>query len=454
MSLSPVLKNDVLKNKTLSNHAKSKALDCRAAAARCLASVSGGLSLSQQIPLFEQQVNERDRALFRQLCYGVLRFYPKLSALSSQLLSKPLKNKDSDIFMLLLLGIYQLSETRIPDHAAVSATVAATRTLKKPWAKGLINGILRQWQRQQANLLEKLSVAEAQAHPQWLHQALVDAWPAQAATIEQANNLHPPMCLRVNQAHNNTEQYLQKLRDNNIAANACEFSPQGIRLEQAVNVEQLPGFYQGLVSVQDEAPQLCADLLDLAPGQRVLDACCAPGGKTCHILEAEPQLTELVALDIDQDRLVKVKQNLDRLQLNATLVASDALDLSNWWDNKTFDRILLDAPCSATGVIRRNPDIKLHRTASDIQQLATLQQQMLSTLWQTLKPGGLLLYATCSVLPDENEHIIAHFCQQQSDAEHLPIKGPWGLARDHGRQLFPQANGHDGFFYALLIKKQ
>ncbi|MFA7553192.1 MAG: 16S rRNA (cytosine(967)-C(5))-methyltransferase RsmB [Spongiibacteraceae bacterium] len=430
-----------------------KALDCRAAAAHCIAAVANGASLSQQIPLFEQQVDERDRALFRQLCYGVLRFYPKLLGVTRQLLSKPMKDKDRDVLMLLLLGIYQLTETRIPDHAAVSATVAATRALKKPWAKALVNGVLRQWQRRQDDLLAQLSPAEALAHPEWLHQALNSAWPEQAEAIELANNQHPPMCLRVNQQQVTTEDYLQQLIAADISAKRCEYSPHGIRLDQASAVEKLPGFNEGFASVQDEAPQLSAQLLALAPGQRVLDACCAPGGKTCHILESEPELTQLIALDIDQDRLNRVEQNLQRLQLQAQVIAGDAANPESWWDGKMFDRILLDAPCSATGVIRRNPDIKLHRNAADIQNLSALQLDILTALWATLKPGGLLLYATCSVLPDENENVVARFCQQQIDAEHQTITANWGLARDYGRQLFPQPHGPDGFFYALLAKK-
>ncbi|MEE8057214.1 MAG: 16S rRNA (cytosine(967)-C(5))-methyltransferase RsmB [Pseudomonadales bacterium] len=431
-------------------------MDCRAAAARCLAAISNGLSLSQQIPIFEQQVSERDRALFRQLNYGVLRFYPKLFAIVSQLLAKPLKDKDSDVLMLLLLGIYQLSETRIPDHAAVNATVAASLVLKKPWAKRLINGVLRQWQRQHDTLQKNLSPSEVLAHPQWLHEALQNAWPDNADAIEAANNQHPPMCLRVNQQLLATDRYLETLTNQGIEASACDFSPQGIRLAQPVAIEQLPGFDQGWVSVQDEAPQLSTPLLDLAPGQRVLDACCAPGGKTCHILEAEPGLLELVALDIDGERLIRVEQNLERLQLNqslhAKLIAGDASQTDSWWDGQRFDRILLDVPCSATGVIRRNPDIKLHRRVEDIQQLTQLQLRILSALWTTLKSGGLLLYATCSILPDENENIIASFCQQREDAKHIPIEASWGIAQDYGRQLFPQSNGHDGFFYALISK--
>ncbi len=427
-------------------------IDCRAAAARCLLTVSNGSSLSQQILIFEDQVKERDQALYRQLCYGAIRLYPKLEAIAKQLLAKPMKEKDRDIFMLILLGIYQLSELRIPDHAAVNATVAASRTFKKTWAKGLINGVLRNWQRQSESILQKLSDAEMAAHPQWLHKQLKQSWPKHFQLIEAANNEHPPFCIRINPHHHTRQQYLQLLTEHELNASACEFAEEGIRLEQATSVDKLPGFEQGWASVQDEAPQLSAKLLDLKAGQRVLDACCAPGGKTGHLLETEPKLEELIALDIDEHRLERVQQNLDRLQLTATLLQGDAASPESWWDGKHFDRILLDAPCSATGVIRRNPDIKLHRTAADITQLSQLQLSILQALWPTLKQGGLLLYATCSVLPTENEQVIQQFCQHQEGAEHVPINASWGITRDYGRQLFPQLEGHDGFYYALLKK--
>ena len=430
----------------------TKSLDCRAAAALCLASVYKGHSLNQQLPLFEQQVIERDRPLFKQLCYGVLRFFPRLLGISQQLLQKPLKEKDADILMLILLGAYQLTDTRIPAHAAVSATVAATRVLKKNWAKALVNGVLRQWQRRAEDLSTLLSPAQQLAHPDWLHQIIKTSWPEQAHNIQLQNNQHPPMCLRVNQQNVSRDDYLQQLLDAKIDASACEFAGDGVRLQQATSVDKLPGFYQGWVSVQDEAAQLAAPLLSLEPGQRVLDACCAPGGKTCHILETEPEIKELLALDVSEQRLKKVLQNLSRLTLNASILAGDAGRLDSWWDGETFDCILLDAPCSATGVIRRNPDIKLHRLAGDIEPLAQLQLQMLNALWPALTPGGLLLYATCSIIPRENEKVIEHFCHSQKFVEHLPINTDWGIQRPYGRQLFPQANGHDGFYYALLRK--
>ena len=426
--------------------------NCRAIAAQCLAEIINGSSLSQKLPQYELKTTDKDRALLSQLCYGVLRQYPRLVGISQQLLRKPLKDKDRDILMLILLGIYQLSETRIPDHAAVAETVAATRALKKPWAKGLVNGVLRQWQRNNDHLIKQLSSAQAQAHPAWLHEALHQAWPELADSIEQANNQQAPMCLRVNQQQLTRNEYIEQLTAQTIIAQPCPYSPHGLVLEQARDVFELPGFSDGLASVQDEAAQLSADLLQLIPGQRVLDACCAPGGKSCHILETEPELAELVALDIDPERLKKVEENLQRLKLNASLTCGDATTPQAWWDGKLFDRILLDAPCSATGVIRRNPDIKVHRQPDDIKQLAILQQKILEALWPTLAPGGLLLYATCSVLPEENEQSVAHFCQLHPDAEHITLNVDWGISRPYGRQLFPKLSGNDGFFYALLQK--
>lgn len=429
-----------------------KTLDCRVAAAKCLAAVVGGSSLNQQLPLYEQQVVERDRPLLQQLCYGVLRFYPRLLACSTQLLSKPLKDKDRDVLMLILLGAYQLQYTRIPDHAAVSATVNALQGLKKPWAKGLLNGVLRQWQRREDELLAALNPAAAAAHPDWLFGKIQKRWPEQAEAIFTANNEQAPLCLRVNAQQTSREHYLQQLSDAGINAEATAFSSHGIRLQQACPVEELPGFADGLVSVQDEAAQLSAELLELAPGQRVLDSCCAPGGKTCHILESQAELADVVAMDIDPERLEKVQQNLDRLGLQATLQSGDASQPGQWWDGQLFDRILLDAPCSATGVIRRNPDIKIHRQADDIKALSKLQLAILRAQWAILKPGGILVYATCSVLPEENEKVVEAFCEEKAEAEHCLIDADWGIERPYGRQLFPNIDGHDGFYYAKLRK--
>jgi 16S rRNA (cytosine967-C5)-methyltransferase len=295
------------------------------------------------------------------------------------------------------------------------------------------------------------------SHPRWLQKALKAFWPEQWEAICAANNAHPPMILRVNRRHHTRDAYLQKLQTVGIEAQACAFSQDGILLTEPCDVRTLPGFAEGWISVQDEAAQLAADLLELSPGQRVLDACCAPGGKTCHLLEVQPQLAGVVAVDLEAKRLVRVKENLDRLGLSAELIAADARDTAQWWDGKPFQRILLDAPCSATGVIRRHPDIKLTRQADDIPALATLQGELLDALWPTLEVGGILLYATCSTLPTENTEVVAAFLARTSGARELDIAGqlgqqPPGLRQPHGRQLLAQEGGHDGFYYAKLIK--
>jgi 16S rRNA (cytosine967-C5)-methyltransferase len=428
-------------------------LDCRAAAAQILAAVSGaGQSLERQLARVEQQVTERDRSLLRELCYGGLRRQPLLLELLKPLLQKPLKERDGDIQQLLIIGAYQLLFMRIPPHAAISSVVDAARALDKKWAAGLINAVLRSLQREEKQLFERLPAHAAAAHPLWLWRAINAAWPTQAEQIFAANNSHPPLCLRVNRARATAADYLQQLQAVGIEAAPCELAPEGLRLTSPCDIALLPGFMDGLVSVQDEAAQLAAHLLDAQPGQRVLDACCAPGGKTCHILELH-RTAELCALDVSAERLQRVAANLQRLQLDADLKAGDALNPAAWWDGRPFERILLDAPCSGTGVIRRHPDIKLLRTPADIEQLAALQQQLLNTLWPLLAPGGRLLYATCSIMPGENSEVIAQFLTATPSAEELPIAAEWGLAQPAGRQLLPQSEGNDGFYYALLRKR-
>ena len=316
----------------------------RVAAARCLASIAQeGSSLSRQLPREEQDLDPGQRSLYRELCYGTLRHYWRLDAGLKPLFSKGLKPKDSDVKMLILIGAYQLFYTRI------------------------------RCQREKDTLFKGLKPAADAAFPAWLYQALAQAWPDQLTEIISASNAHPPFCLRLNRQHQERDAYLLELAALDMTASPCEFAPYGIRLEQACGVDKLPGFFDGHISVQDEAAQLCTQLLDLQAGQRVLDACAAPGGKTGAILEAQPALREVLALDIDEQRLSRISENLARLQLGATLVAADAADLDSWWDGSHFDRILLDAPCSAVGVIRRNPDIKLNRMVSDIAPLCRLQ---------------------------------------------------------------------------------
>ncbi|WP_434704449.1 16S rRNA (cytosine(967)-C(5))-methyltransferase RsmB [Pseudomonas sp. Z1-12] len=427
----------------------------RLAAAKALAAVlSGKASLNSSLPTQLDKVEDRDRGFTQDLAFGTARWQPRLSALAAKLLQKPFKAADADVEALLLVGLYQLLYTRVPAHAAIGETVGCADKLKKPWAKALINAVLRRAQRESETLLAELEhdPVVRTAHPRWLQKSLKAFWPEQWEAICAANNAHPPMILRINRRHHTRDAYLALLGEAGIPAIPCQYSRDGIILETPGDVRALPGFAEGWISVQDEAAQLAADLLELAPGQRVLDACCAPGGKTCHILEAEPKLAGVVAVDLEAKRLVRVKENLERLGLDAELFAADGRDTAAWWDGKPFQRILLDAPCSATGVIRRHPDIKLTRQPDDIAALAVLQGELLDALWSTLDVGGMLLYATCSTLPTENTDVIEAFLARTPGARELDIATQAGLKQPHGRQLLAQEGGHDGFYYAKLIK--
>lgn len=427
----------------------------RLAAAKALAAVlNGKASLNSSLPTQMDKVEDRDRGFTQDLAFGTARWQPRLSALAAKLLQKPFKAADADVEALLLVGLYQLLYTRVPAHAAIGETVGCADKLKKPWAKALLNAVLRRAQRESEALLAELEndPVVRTAHPRWLQKSLKAFWPEQWEAICAANNAHPPMILRVNRRHHSRDAYLQLLTDAGINASPCMYSVDGIVLEAAADVRSLPGFAEGWISVQDEAAQLAADLLDLAPGQRVLDACCAPGGKTCHILEVEKDLAGVVAVDLEAKRLVRVRENLARLGLSADLIAADGRDTAAWWDGKPFQRILLDAPCSATGVIRRHPDIKLTRQPDDIAALAVLQGELLDALWPTLDVGGILLYATCSTLPTENTQVIEAFLARTSGARELDLATTASIKQPHGRQLLAQEGGHDGFYYAKLIK--
>ena len=427
----------------------------RLAAAKALAAVlNGKASLNSSLPTQLDKVEDRDRGFTQDLAFGTARWQPRLSALAAKLLQKPFKAADADVEALLLVGLYQLLYTRVPAHAAIGETVGCAEKLKKPWAKALLNAVLRRAQRESEALLAELEhdPVVRTAHPRWLQKSLKAFWPEQWEGICAANNAHPPTILRVNRRHHSRDAYLQLLTDAGIAAKPCVYSTDGIVLEAAADVRSLPGFAEGWISVQDEAAQLAADLLDLAPGQRVLDACCAPGGKTCHILEVQKDLAGVVAVDLEAKRLVRVRENLARLGLSAELIAADGRDTATWWDGKPFQRILLDAPCSATGVIRRHPDIKLTRQPDDIAALAVLQGELLDALWPTLEVGGILLYATCSTLPTENTEVIQAFLARTSGARELDLATTAGIKQPHGRQLLAQEGGHDGFYYAKLIK--
>jgi len=424
----------------------------RADAARILARL-----LSQQgslATLNENKGNYEDQALLREMCFGTCRWYFQLDALLRQLISKPLKAKDLDIQCLLLIGIYQLHHLRVPDYAVVNETVTAALALKKPWAKGLINAVLRQFLRTQSELELQINDSESAfyAHPPWLIKRLRKAWPAQWQEILAANNQYPPMTLRVNRQKISRADYLHLLQDEGIGARPGNLADTAIYLDAPVSVLKLPGFSEGFLSIQDEASQLIPGLLALTPRLNVLDACAAPGGKTCHLLESETPPTRLLAVDTEEHRLNRIRENLQRLNLDAELLTADATESPRWWDGNYFDRILLDAPCSATGIIRRQPDIKVLRRATDIPRLVALQDRLLESLWLCLKPGGMLLYSTCSVLTDENTEVIARFISRHDDAKHEAIEVEWGVECGLGRQLLPENHAADGFYFARLTK--
>lgn len=398
--------------------------------------------------------NARERALAQALCYGVMRWLPRLQAVLSKLMPKPLKTKDFDVYAVLLIGIYQHLYLRTPAHAATAATVNIVKMLDKNWASGLVNAILRNLGRKQAELEAEVDQKESArfAHPAWLLNKLQKDWGKHWQAIAEANNLHPPMNLRVNLRKCSREAYLQLLTEAGLAAQALAFTRAGLQLEQAVDVQRLPHFDEGWVSVQDGAAQLAVELLDVPAGARVLDACAAPGGKTAHLLETyDPAY--LLALDNQPDRVNRLRGTLERLQLTAETRCADASQLSHWWwDSKPFDRILLDAPCSASGVIRRHPDIKYVRQPKEVALLVTQQALLLNKLWETLAPAGQLLYVTCSVFAEENHLQIQRFLAQHPEAEVSHTVMPWAHSMPVGWQVLPGEQGFDGFYYALIHK--
>ena len=402
-------------------------------------------------------LSEQESGLVKNLCYGSLRWYFRLEAMANQLLNSPLRKKDYDVFCLILIGLYQIYYLNTPEYAAVAESVDATKGLKKSWAHGLVNKILRRAIAEKETLLESIPKSEPGhfAHPAWLIEQLKSSWPNDWQNILNANNTHPPLFLRVNLQLISRDDYVKQLHEANIEAKIISQIPTAIHLPNPIPVSEIPGFQQGLCSVQDVASQQVASILDLAPDQYILDACAAPGGKSSLILETEPNIARLVAIDKDTNRLIKIKENITRLKLNPQLVQlklEDASHTDHWWDGELFDRILLDAPCSGTGVVRRHPDIKLLRQPEDLNPLSQEQLKLLTRLWPLLKKGGKLIYTTCSVLPIENNTVIKTFCDASPKAKVTPLNIHFGQPQSHGYQLFPQDSGPDGFFYSQIIK--
>ena len=401
-----------------------KNINLRSLAAQAIEQVvEKGQSLSNVLPPLQQKVSDKDKALLQELCFGVLRTLSQLEWLISKLMARPMTGKQRTVHFLIMVGLYQLLYTRIPPHAALAETVEGAVAIKRPQLKGLINGVLRQFQRQQEELLAEFAGQENR----YLH----------------------PMWLRVNRNHQSRDEWLALLKEAGLEGFTHPDYPDAVRLATPAPVHTLPGFAEGWVTVQDASAQGCMRYLQPENGERILDLCAAPGGKTTHILEVAPQ-AEVMAVDIDEQRLSRVYDNLKRLGMKAEVKQVDGRFPEQWCGSEQFDRILLDAPCSATGVIRRHPDIKWLRRDRDIADLAQLQAEILNAIWGHLKPGGTLVYATCSILPEENSQQIAAFLARTPDAE----LDATGTPASPGQQNLPGAEEGDGFFYAKLIKRR
>lgn len=426
------------------------AMNLRALAAKVIFQVlEKGISLSVALPDQQRHLESgKDKALLAELCYGVMRYLPQIDKQVSDCMSKPLKGKQRIVHQLLLVGCYQLYFTRIPSHAAISETAEACRQLKFEGMVKVVNGVLRTIQRQEKPLSTDNDTLTHNT-PAWIIKRLKDAYPENWQHIIEQSHQRPPMWLRNNQQSQMRDTYLNTLAEIEIEATPGS-SNDAILLASPRDVMQLPGFEMGSVSVQDGAAQWAATLLAPQGNELVLDACAAPGGKTCHLLELAPNI-QLVAVDNDAKRLERVQQNLDRLSLKAELIHGDAADIDSWWQGDKFDRILLDAPCSATGVIRRHPDIKWLRKNNDIEELAALQLQIVDHCWKWLKSGGTLLYATCSILPQENKDQVSAFLQRTPNATLVPIEQQ-ANPNDIGWQIVPGQENMDGFYYARLVK--
>lgn len=420
--------------------------NARFSAVRAVSQVLIGHSI--RVSDYGQGLDQQQKAFAHQLAQGTINALPRLNGLLSQLLSKPIKAKEAEVHAILLTGLYQIEYLRTPDHAAVNESVNLAKKLKKTWAIKLINGCLRRFIREQDKLRQNLSTASTASHSEWMYQMIAEQWPEHAAKIIEANNHAGPMCLRVNQSLLSTDEYLKKLTAADVSGTRSQQAPECIRLDQACAVEKLPGFNEGWISVQDEAAQLAAPLLAIQPGQRILDACSAPGGKACHLAESYPN-SFVIARDVSSERLLMVKQSTSRLGLKVDIQELSEAQRS---ERECFDHILADVPCSGSGVVRRHPDIKTLRLQSDLAQFQRQQLNILQDLWPKLKIGGTLLYVTCSIFEQENDQTVRRFLKQEKQASVDTICSSWGYATEFGRQLIPKREGSDGLFFCRLQK--
>lgn len=392
-----------------------------------------------------------DFPFISELCFGVSRYFHQLEIILNHLIDKPLKSKDVDIKLLLMIGLYELTYLSTPDFAAVDETVKVTRQIKKKWAAGFVNATLRGYIREKTQINEALQKDKhyALSTPAWLLKLIEQDYPSMAESIMRACNIRPKTVIRVNKKKIKREDYLNALNQKHIKARPVIALPDAITIEDKMRITDLPCFEEGYFSVQDTAAQCAITLLSVEKNLRILDACSAPGGKLTHILE-QGKTSEVVALDNKPHRLEIIKENLRRLGLDAELICADASQPDKWWDGRLFDRILLDAPCSATGIVRKHPEIKLLRTPKAIDDVCLIQQALLTALWPLLKKDGVMLYATCSILKQENDHQISTFLSKHTDALISPIKLPFGHQTEHGWQLLPPET--DGFYYSKITK--
>jgi 16S rRNA (cytosine967-C5)-methyltransferase len=440
---------------------KATAASARSLAAHAVARIlREGVTLDAALKDALAAANPKLAPSVRSLSYGAVRGYYRHEAILGRLLSTPVRSLDFLVRALLSVALYEIEDERTPEYAVVDAAVQTAKATDAVRAAGLINAVLRRYLRERTAVDADIARNPATRHasPVWLADRLRADWPVRWTQLLAAGDAQAPMWLRVNAQRSTTDGYLEKLRDAGIGARAEPRVPLAVALDSPCDVHDLPGFADGLVSVQDLGAQCVAFPLGLAAGQRVLDACAAPGGKTALIAEREPNLAQVVAVDIDPQRLARVRENLSRGNLSAELVSGDAGAPAPWWDGVPFDRILLDAPCSALGVIRRHPDIRLRKSPSDIDKLPQLQGRLLKSAWQLLRRGGRLVYATCTVTRSENRDLLAAFLRDTPDAISLPAESwegwpNFGEADEFGRQILPGEAGADGFYYAALTKQ-